>query len=267
MFINGKLTQHDSAPQFHQAAITALYEDKARNLWIGTSAGSLCRLQSRAFDCLLLNNSNRIDSIYEDREGNLWVGSQTGGLTKLRDVKFAAYDSKMGVADDLVWGVYQGRDKSIWISTNKGLSVLRNGKIQSIKLGPNQPDNTVFVSAEDIDGSMFIGTENGVKVVREGRVARSYTIKDGLASNTIHALYRGREGSWWIGNRDGGLTRFKDGKFTVFTQKDGRAYRVRVIFQDHAGGVWFGTEEGLARLKDGEFKSFENPSLLAGGVT
>ena len=267
MFINGKLTQHDSAPQFHQAAITALYEDKARNLWIGTSAGSLCRLQSRAFDCLLLNNSNRIDSIYEDREGNLWVGSQTGGLTKLRDVKFAAYDSKMGVADDLVWGVYQGRDKSIWISTNKGLSVLRNGKIQTVKLGPNQPDNTVFVTAEDTDGTLFVGTENGLKQVRDGRVIHSYTIKDGLASNTIHALYRDRDRNWWISNRDGGLTRYKDGKFTVFTQKDGRAYRARVIFQDHEGSIWFGTEEGLALLRNGEFKNFDNPTLLAGGAT
>ncbi len=266
-FINGKLTHFDSAPQFRKAAITSLYEDDAGNLWIGNSSGGLCRLKSRDFDCLVLNNSNEIESIYEDRERNLWVGSQTGGLTKLRDVNFASYDSKMGVADDLVWGVYQGRDKSVWISTNKGLSILRNGKIQSIKLGPNQPDNTVFVSAEDIDGSMFVGTENGVKVVHEGRIVRSYTIKDGLASNTIHALYRDREGNWWIGNRDGGLTRYKDGKFTVFTQKDGRAYRVRVIFQDHQGGVWFGTEEGLARLKDGEFKSFENPSLLAGGAT
>jgi len=265
--INGKLTHYDSAPQFRNAALTALYEDRARNLWIGTSAGSLCRLKSQDFDCLLLNNSNRIESIYEDREGNLWVGSQTGGLTKFRDVKFAAYDSKMGVADDLVWSVYQGRDKSIWIGTNKGLSVLRNGRIQTVKLGPNQPDNTVFVTVEDTDGALLVGTENGLKLVRAGRVIRSYTIKDGLASNTIHALYRDSEGSWWIGNRDGGLTRYKDGKFTVFTQKDGRAYRVRVIFQDHEGGIWFGTEEGLARLKDDEFKSFDNPSLLAGGAT
>src|SRR5205807_2411391 len=57
------------------------------------------------------------------------------------------------------------------------------------------------------------------------------------------------------------------GKFTVFTQKDGRAYRARVIFQDHEGSIWFGTEEGLALLRNGEFKNFDNPTLLAGGAT
>ncbi|HEV2991502.1 MAG TPA: response regulator, partial [Candidatus Angelobacter sp.] len=125
----------------------------------------------------------------------------------------------------------------------------------------------VFVTAEDTDRTLLAGTENGLKVVRDGRVIRSFTIRDGLASNTIHALYRDREGNWWIGNRDGGLTRYKDGNFTIFTQKDGRPYRVRVVFQDHEGGIWFGTEEGLARLKDGAFQSFDNPSLLAGGAT
>ncbi|HEV2963865.1 MAG TPA: two-component regulator propeller domain-containing protein [Candidatus Angelobacter sp.] len=267
-FRNDKLTHYDSAgPQFHTAAITALYEDRARNLWIGNSAGGLCRLQSHDFDCLVLNGSNKIESIYEDREGNLWVGSQTGGLTRFRDVNFTSYDHKMGVADDLVWGVYQSRDKSIWIATNKGLSVLRNGKIQTIKLGPKQPDNTVFVTAEDADGTLMVGTENGLKALRDGKVIRSYSIKDGLASNTIHALYRDREGEWWISDRDGGLTRYKDGKFTIFAQQNGRPYRVRAVFQDHEGGIWFGTEEGLAQLKGGTFKSFNNPTLLAGGVT
>jgi signal transduction histidine kinase/ligand-binding sensor domain-containing protein/DNA-binding response OmpR family regulator len=266
-FRNGQLTHYESGPQFHTAAITALTEDHAGNLWIGNSAGGLCRLQAQDLDCILLEDSNNIESIYEDREGNLWVGSQTGGLTRFRDVNFTSYDRKMGVADDLVWGVYQAHDKSIWIATNKGLSVLQDGKIQTIKLGPTQPDNTVFVTAEDADGIVMVGTENGLKAVRDKKVIRSYTVKDGLASNTIHALYRDREGAWWISNRDGGLTRYQDGKFTIFSQTNGRPYRVRVIFQDHEGGLWFGMEEGLMRLKDGQFKSYENSSLLSGGVT
>jgi signal transduction histidine kinase/CheY-like chemotaxis protein/ligand-binding sensor domain-containing protein len=266
-FLNGKLNHFDSGPQFHTAAITALYEDRMRNLWIGNSAGGLCRMQARDFDCLVLKDSNKIESIYEDREGNLWVGSQTGGLSRFRNVNFTSYDHMTGVADDLVWGVYQGHDKSIWISTNKGLSVLRNGTIQSINLGPKQPDNTVFVTAEDTDGALMVGTENGLKVLRNGRVVTSYTTKEGLASNTVHALYRTREGEWWISDRDGGLTRYKDGKFTVFTQPNSRAYRARVVFQDHEGNIWFGTEEGLTRLSDGVFKSFDNPTILSGGVT
>ncbi|HEV2991063.1 MAG TPA: response regulator [Candidatus Angelobacter sp.] len=266
-FVNGKLSHFDSGPQFHAAAITALYEDRMRNLWIGNSAGGLCRIQASDLDCLVLRDSNKIESIYEDREGNLWVGSQTGGLSRFRDVNFTSYDHTTGVADDLVWGVYQGHDKSVWIATNKGLSVLRNGKIQTVTLGPTQPDNTVFVTAEDTDGTLMVGTENGLKVVRNGKAVRSYTTKEGLASNTVHAIYRDHEGEWWISDRDGGLTRYKDGKFTVFTQPNGRAYRARAIFQDHEGNLWFGTEEGLTRLRNEVFTSFDNPTILAGGVT
>jgi signal transduction histidine kinase/ligand-binding sensor domain-containing protein/DNA-binding response OmpR family regulator len=266
MFAKGKINHYDPGPHFHPAAITALYQDRSESLWIGNSAGDVCRMQSQEFDCLSLSSSNAIEALYEDREGNLWVGTQTGGVVRLRDVKFTTYDSKMGVADDLVWSVYQSRDKSIWMGTTKGLSILRNGKIQSVRLGPNQSDNTVWVTSEDIDGTLWIGTENGLKLFRDGKVIKTYTVKDGLASNTIHALYRDREGNWWIGNRDGGLTRYKDGKFTVFKQKNGSAYRVRVVLEDHEGGIWFGTEEGLAQLKNGEFKNYDNPSLLTGGA-
>ncbi|HEV2991516.1 MAG TPA: response regulator, partial [Candidatus Angelobacter sp.] len=68
----------------------------------------------------------------------------------------------------------------------------------------------------------------------------------------------------------GGLTRYRDGKFTRFTQKDGPvSVRVRNIFEDHEGSIWFSTEEGLTRFRDGKFDNFaleRGPGGATGGA-
>ena len=58
----------------------------------------------------------------------------------------------------------------------------------------------------------------------------------------------------------GGLTRYKDGRFTIFTEKDGlETTHIRTIVEDHEGALWFGTSRGLSRYKDGKFSNYSFP--------
>ena len=65
-----------------------------------------------------------ISAIYDDRAGALWVGTYGGGLNKFdprsgRAIRFREQD---GLPNDVVYGILEGDDGSLWISTNKGLS-------------------------------------------------------------------------------------------------------------------------------------------------
>ena len=63
-----------------------------------------------------------------------------------------------------------------------------------------------------------------------------------------------REGNLWIGTRGGGLNRFKDGIFSVYTTKDGLVSDgVQGLFIDRAAALWIATRQGLTRFKDGRF--------------
>ena len=74
----------------------------------------------------------------------------------------------------------------------------------------------------------------------------------------VLSLCEGHDGSLWIGaDFDGGLTRFKDGRMTHYTWKDGLINApVRVIHEDRAGALWLGTSRGLCRLQNGKFTRY-----------
>src|SRR5205807_10311461 len=79
-------------------------------------------------------------------------------------------------------------------------------------------------------------------------------------NDQISGLYADRAGNLWIGNgslRDAYLARFKDGKFTFFTKKDGLASnQVHSIAEDHQGHLWFSTPQGLTELTNGVFNNY-----------
>ena len=68
----------------------------------------------------------------------------------------------------------------------------------------------------------------------------------------MRAIEQDRDGALWIGTRGGGLSRFKDGTFTVYTEKDGLASdSVQGLFMDRDATLWIATRQGLNRFKDG----------------
>src|SRR4029077_19748113 len=59
------------------------------------------------------------------------------------------------------------------------------------------------------------------------------------------------EGDLWIGFYEGGVARFRDGRFTTFTMADGVPEGfVRQIYRDRAGRLWIATGQGLGRVDD-----------------
>jgi ligand-binding sensor domain-containing protein len=60
------------------------------------------------------------------------------------------------------------------------------------------------------------------------------------------------KGNIWIGYYNGGLARFRDGRFTRYSgQDDVPAGQVRALTLDHAGRLWIATTQGgLGRIDD-----------------
>ncbi len=58
------------------------------------------------------------------------------------------------------------------------------------------------------------------RLFKDGKLT-SWTENEGLPSRTIRALYEDADDALWIGTYDGGLARFKDGKFTHYNSSIG----------------------------------------------
>jgi ligand-binding sensor domain-containing protein len=72
--------------------------------------------------------NNIITALLEDRAQNLWIGTATGGLLKYRDRKFTAFTVTDGLSSDSVNCLLQDSSGDLWIGTNGGVSRLRAGR-------------------------------------------------------------------------------------------------------------------------------------------
>jgi len=63
--------------------------------------------------------------------------------------------------------------------------------------------------------------------------------------------------AFWVGTYCGGVTRFKDGRFTVCTTQEGLTNNyVLEMVTDVEGGIWIATDRGLSRFKDEHFINY-----------
>ncbi len=117
------------------------------------------------------------------------------------------------------------------------------------------PEQTVQTFAQTPDHYLWIGTTGGLLRFDGARL----TVFDSentpeLKENSVFALMVSRDGSLWIGTEGGGLTRYAEGRFQSYGAKDGLSDGfVRALFQDGAGTIWVGTDNGLLHFADGRF--------------
>jgi CheY-like chemotaxis protein/signal transduction histidine kinase len=120
------------------------------------------------------------------------------------------------------------------------------------------PQNAVQSILQTRDGYLWIGTSGGVARFDGVR----FTVfddrdKSRLKENEVNALVEGADSSVWIGTYGGGVSRYRNGHFTIYTTKDGLVSDVVLaLCRDTAGGIWIGTEGGLSRFQDGRFTNF-----------
>jgi signal transduction histidine kinase/ligand-binding sensor domain-containing protein/DNA-binding NarL/FixJ family response regulator len=114
------------------------------------------------------------------------------------------------------------------------------------------PQNSVVAILRSRNGYLWLGTQDGL-VRFDGVRFTTFDTHNapGLEHSYILCLLEDRDGSLWIGTSGGGLTRYREGRFTSFTERDGLpASQVKSLMQDRHGRLWVGTiGGGLARLE------------------
>ena len=246
------------------------YEDRQGNLWIGTQAEGLYRLQNQSIRSYS-TEQGLIDrdtyATYEDRSGALWIGAWHSGLSRFEDGKFTSYTMADGLPNELVLAMFQDREGRFWVGTHGGLSIFDRGHFR-IPSGPTLPDEAVVQAiCQDRQGTLWFGTRQGLARYENG-TTRFFTKKDGLAADDTHAILETANGDLWVGGY-GGMTRIRNGEFTHWTEKDGLpSANIWSFYEDNDHVLWIGTYDGgLVRFKDGKLSSYSvKDGLFDGGV-
>ena len=245
---DGKLTQY---PELTEQYIFRLLEDRGGTVWAGgqgVPTGRLCAIRDGTVQCYGEDGSlgRGVAGLYEDSKGNLWVGAQDRiwrwkpGAPKLYSIPGSLDTIKAFCEDD---------DGTLLFVSSSGIRRLVDGKAEAYPLPSSVPQQLVGrMLFRDHDGSLWIGTDHGIIHKHQGR-SDVFSQVDGLSGDAIQLLFEDRESNIWVATLDG-LDRFRDFAVTTISVKQGLS-NVTSVLAAGDGSVWFGTLDGVRRLKNG----------------
>jgi signal transduction histidine kinase len=123
------------------------------------------------------------------------------------------------------------------------------------------PANDVIYSIAGGADEVWVGRQRGGLTrlqFRNGAItSQSYTQANGLAQNSVYAVYESRDASVWAGTLNAGVSKFKDGHFTTYTTTNGLASNaISGILETRDGGMWFATPNGLSSFSNGQWRTY-----------
>ncbi len=211
-----------------------------------------------------------VSAIYQDRGGQIWVGTQDG-LVRYDGEHSRILSVSDGLPSPDVHAISDDAEGNLWVGTGGGLACLRDGKITVFHKQTGLPGDDVSSLLVDSDGVLWIGTRgSGLARFAKGQW-KYYTTSDGLAGNSIGYIIEDHDGYLWIGSNAGltrvakkSLNDFASGaahsiNCRVYVEQDGLPTRECTEGSQPAacvtadGTLWFPTTRGLV---------FVNPSTL-----
>ena len=206
----------------------------------------------------LFSSRNPVHALIPASDHEFWLGVRGTGLFRwnLKEEEIR----RQGMPIDL-HGVIKHRNNDLWISTAKGLLKYDATKDESILYNSNSPpalpiDNVLSLCP---DGNyLWIGTENGGLCRLNTTTNELITFQsskndpESLPDNSIHAVYKDRQGRIWIGTYSNGIgviDRLREKFMEVDIPLENN--NVKAIILDTKNRLWVGTEGGLI-LKSSE---------------
>ncbi|KAA3617024.1 MAG: hypothetical protein D8M58_04495 [Calditrichaeota bacterium] len=276
--------------------VLTVTEDNDKVIWLG-GYGGVTKFQSRAFVNFNTRDglgANQIRPIARRKGGKLWVGT-TGGLNSFDGEEWKLFTEQDGLLNSKVNCLFLDPSNILWIGTENGLNYYDGTKLrvahdislrEPIRYLDQYMDNIIIVCQDavysynrfsnDLDkievpgnslinartlgdrkGNLWISGTAGLSVFN-GITWKTYTVKEGLATNYPYFICEDFYGAIWFGYHSShGLTRFKNGNFKTYVTKDGlTSNAVYSLGTDFDNNLWIGTARGVDKFDGNNFKNY-----------
>lgn len=256
--------------------ITALFEDRNKNIWIGSTAGlnrldpsgHMVRYQHSPNDPTSLS-FNGVESIYQDEGGVMWVGGFTVGVCKFDELrlKFGSHRTRNNATS-----IFEDTDRTLWVGTyNDGLykyerAAERVTIYRELRQAPGGDDGSILLESgpwiaaihRDRRGTLWLSVKGRGLVAFDTKTEtyREYVPNPGkpnsLPVDTSYSIWEDAQGMLWLATWGAGLVRFDPQLevFTAFTAADDAtglsSNHLYVLYPDPADKkiLWIGTAKG-----------------------
>ena len=257
--------------------ISAICQDHTGNLWMGTYGDGLIKYDPESKEYVRYEynpedpesiSGNIINCIIEDSSGRIWIGTSFHGLNHLD--RFTKKFTRFLHNNDIT-NIYEDGSGNLWIAA-QGLKKLdhKTGKFTTYWHNPTDPSSissnkptAIYESFEDGQPVLWVGTSaDGLnRFDYQSGKFKTYTINEGLPSNTINGILEDGNGNLWLSTNNG-LSQFnpQNETFKNFDVADGlpgNKFNLRVCCKTADSRMFFGGTQGLVafypdRLKENQ---------------
>lgn len=239
-----------------------IFEDSNNNIWLGVWSSTIIKYDRdnnfKVFPKTPV--SSLVASFFEDSNKRIWIG----GVQKVgyyENNEFAVFDKFTDWGNLYVNAITGDKNGGIWFGSNAKLVRYADNQIKVFTTADGLPDTFITSLLTTKDGKLWVGTKRGLAVF-ENEKFQAFTDQDDLNYEFVRSLYEDADGTLWIGTYDTGLIRYKDGKFTRISPKDGLFNgNVFCTLEDDNGWFWINSNQGIYRVKKEQLNDFADGKI------
>ncbi len=204
--------------------VYSLTTDPGGTVWVYSTQFGLLRLagDSLVQVAALEEPTLHTGQPYSDSQGRIWVG-QANRVALYAGGRLTLFRAAEGIGG-FVYGFFEDRSGTIWVSTGDGLSQFDGSRFRTLKRKGAIPGYTVYGAAQDDDGAWWLATLPGILRFPPGEIERA------LADSTYTPHYRSFDES--------------DGMIGALV----KGYWGPILARSGDGMIWVATDSGLARI-------------------
>ncbi|PYQ25891.1 MAG: hypothetical protein DMF56_26165 [Acidobacteria bacterium] len=249
--------------------VRTIYEDRGGIRWVGAADG-LYRsdgnrwIKEPGAPAGVLSMEDSVDGT-RSADVTRWIGTSnglyriSGGSTKLLTVAD-------GLSNNGIRDIHQDRKGDVWVATDFSVNRIdRNGRIENFAGRPGIGAGYALAIAESGDGRLWFATGLGLAEFN-GTTFTLHAAPKELPSNRLFGIEADANdpGTVWVITDGDGLIRFRGGKASVITMRDGLATdKILSLVDDRRGRLWFGTGRGVFAASKRELNAIADHAIGA----
>lgn len=269
-----KTIQRAAARLFAACALFPLFAASATALEPTTPLANYSR-QSWAMENGLPQNT--IQALAQTQDGFLWLGTEAG-LVRFDGVEFQTFDrnSTPALPGNDIRALLATKDGSLWIATNAGLARLLDGTVRVYTTNDGLPANGILALLTMQSDVVGVWTEQGL-AQQVGDRFQTVRIVDGFPRTALPSPGEDPDAIVFTQELPGKIQVTGFRSVVSFLEEGERSRRpwglsvgkelpgtrIQVVFADHEGSLWIGTNAGLVRWTKGKVERFPITDPLA----
>lgn len=227
----------------------AVASDESGGIWVLTGQG-LGKWQNEEFRYLYeeTNEGNFHVEVAAGQKDGVWVASNQR-LRKFKSGHWVADLGPFAWTNSPIYDLFEDSRRQIWVATMGGglFRYATDGTVLHLTSQDGLPSDFVRCVTEDREGNVWVGMENGGLCRLRSATFQSLGVRQGLSSDHVTSVCESASGDFWIAMDGDGLDQLLSrGGVNHYGSGQGLMNgHVWTVLEDHQGGVWAGTWDGL----------------------